>query len=153
LSWAEAHKACCAMGMTLMYLDNSEKSLFLMKQILEEVKMKPSLLLISNILIETCNFFNLESGEMKISVWTAGYRQTDEFKWCPSGGAITQKITNADKDKNCLIAHVDMVTKDAENSKLEAVKCTDENNVICEVGQHFPYYHFTPTLKFLHFLF
>jgi hypothetical protein len=42
----EAQKACCAMGMTLMYLDNSEKSFFTMKELYEALEMKPSLLLL-----------------------------------------------------------------------------------------------------------
>jgi hypothetical protein len=45
---------------------------------------------------------------------------------------------DADKDGNCLVARLDM-TKDGQNSKLEAAKCEDKNYFVCEVSLSFLY--------------
>jgi hypothetical protein len=66
----------------------------------------------------------------------AGFRQSQWFKWCPSGAEIVPDFKAAAKDENCLVASLDM-TKGGQNSKLEAAKCADKNYFVCEVCSMF----------------
>jgi hypothetical protein len=58
---------------------------------------------------------------------------------------IAQDFNTAAKDENCLVARLDM-TKDGQNSKLEAAKCGDKNYFVCEV---FPLLHISPNYLYL----